>query len=120
MEFHLFNLIIMEENEDNIYGEFPTFLTSSGGYKTGLTKKFEKRKEWAAPNSKMIKAIIPGTIIDVFVKSGQNVKKGETLLILEAMKMQNQILMPFDGKIKKVFVKPDEKIPKHYLMLELV
>jgi biotin carboxyl carrier protein len=110
----------MEENEDNIYGEFPTFLTSSGGYKTGITKKFENRKEWAAPNPKMIKAIIPGTIIDVFVKSGQNVKKGETLLILEAMKMQNQILMPFDGKIKKVLVKPDEKIPKHYLMLELV
>jgi pyruvate carboxylase len=109
----------MDESEDNLYGEYPTFLISSGGYKTGITKKFANRKEWVAPDSNKIKAIIPGTIIDVFVKNGQNVKKGETLLILEAMKMQNQILMPFDGKIKKVCVKPDEKIPKNHLMIEV-
>jgi biotin carboxyl carrier protein len=35
------------------------------------------------------------------------------------MKMQNQIVMPFDGKIKKVYVKPDEKIRKNHLMIEL-
>lgn len=109
----------MENKEDKLYGDYPTFLTSSGGFRTNLTKKFINRKEWATPNPKMITAIIPGTIIDVYVKNGQKVKKGETLLILEAMKMQNQILMPFDGKIKQVYVKPDEKIPKNFLMLEL-
>jgi len=109
----------MEEIDEKNYGEFSTFLTSSGGYKTGLTKKFINRKEWIVPNPKKITAIIPGTIIDVYVKNGQKVKKGETLLILEAMKMQNQILMPFDGKINKIFVKPDEKIPKNHLMIEL-
>jgi pyruvate carboxylase len=108
----------MKEKDENI-AEYTTFLTGSGGFKTLLTEKYQNRKVWAEPDSKKITAIIPGTIIDVYVKSGQNVKKGETLLVLEAMKMQNQILMPFDGKIKKVFVKPDEKIPKHYLMLEL-
>ena len=40
-------------------------------------------------------------------------------MLLEAMKMQNQILMPFDGKIKNVHVKPDEKIAKNHLMIEL-
>ena len=110
----------MDELDEKLYGEFPTFLTSSGGYKTGITKKFENRKKWITPDPKKIAAIIPGTIIDVFVKNGQKVNKGETILILEAMKMQNQILMPFDGKIKKIYVKPDEKIPKNFLMIELL
>jgi biotin carboxyl carrier protein len=101
-------------------GEFPTLLTGSGKFHTQMTPKFEKRKVWETPNPKLIKAIIPGTIIDVYVKNGQEVKKGEILLILEAMKMQNQILMPFDGKIKKVWVKSDQKIPKNELMIELV
>ena len=109
----------MEEIEDKIYGEYPTLLISSGGFKTGLTKKFLNRKQWIKPDPNKITAIIPGTIIDVYVKNGQNVKKGETLLVLEAMKMQNQIIMPFDGKIKKVCVKPDERIPKNHLMIEL-
>jgi biotin carboxyl carrier protein len=109
----------MEEHDDNIQGEFSTLLTSSGGFKTSLTKKFINRKSWKVPNPKKITALIPGTIIDVYVKNGQKVKKGETLLILEAMKMLNQIIMPFDGKIKKVLVNPDEKIPKDHIMIEL-
>jgi pyruvate carboxylase len=109
----------MEEIDENIVGESATLLTSSGQYKTELTKKFVNRKNWTKPNPLMIYSIIPGTIIDVYVKNGQKVQKGETILVLEAMKMQNQILMPFDGKIKKVYIKPDEKIAKHHLMIEL-
>lgn len=110
----------MEPIEEKEYGEYPTLLISSGLYKTELTEKFKKRTNWEAPNPKKIFAIIPGTILDVFVKSGQEVKKGETLLILEAMKMQNQINMPFDGKIKKVYVKADEVIKKMHLMIEIL
>ena len=109
----------MDELEQNEYGEFPTLLTSSGQYKTELTKKFSARKKWQKPDPNKIAAVIPGTIIDVYVKKNQKVKKGETLLILEAMKMQNQILMPFDGKIVKVNVKPDDVIPKHFVMIEI-
>ena len=47
------------------------------------------------------------------------VKEGETLLLLEAMKMQNQIRMPFDGEIVKVHVKKDEIIPNRRLILEI-
>jgi biotin carboxyl carrier protein len=109
----------MEEFEDNQMGEFPTLLTSSGQYKTELTKKFENRKKWEKFNPLMIYSILPGTVIDVYVKNGQKVQKGETIMVLEAMKMQNQIVMPFDGKIKKVHIKPDETIPKNFLMIEL-
>jgi biotin carboxyl carrier protein len=109
----------MEEMDENNYGESFTLMIASGKYKTQITKKFQNRKVWVVPNPNLISAVIPGTIIDVYVKPGQSVKKGEVLLILEAMKMQNQILMPFDGKIKTINVKPDERIPKKFVMIEL-
>lgn len=109
----------MENIDEKDYGEYPTLLIGSGLYKTELTKKFENRAKWEVPDPRKIMAVIPGTILDVFVKNGQQVKKGETLLILEAMKMQNQILMPFDGKIKKLHVAPDDIVKKLQLMVEI-
>lgn len=109
----------MENIDEKDYGEYPTISISSGLYKTELTKSFRERKKWDVPNPKMIQSIIPGTILDVYVKPGQEVKKGETLLILEAMKMQNQITMPFNGKIKRVNVKPDEVVKKKHVMIEI-
>jgi biotin carboxyl carrier protein len=109
----------MEEMDENNFGEFPTILLAAGKFKTKVTRKFENRKPWKAPNSKNISAVLPGTIIDVLVKQGQTVKRGETLLILEAMKMQNQILMPFDGKIRKINVKPEDRVPKEFIMVEI-
>ncbi|MGF7140842.1 biotin/lipoyl-containing protein [Roseimarinus sediminis] len=109
----------MENIKEEEYGEYSTFSISSGLYRTELTEKFKKRLKWQAPDPKKIIAIIPGTILDVFVKPGQQVAKGEVLLLLEAMKMQNQITMPFDGKIKKVNVKADEVIKKLHLMIEI-
>jgi pyruvate carboxylase subunit B len=88
-------------------------------YKTRLTKKFTNRKKYEAPNIKDVKSYIPGTVIKVYAKKGRKKKKGETLLILEAMKMRNRILMPVDGKIKAVHVKEGEMIPKDFLMVEL-
>jgi len=109
----------MEEYENNLMGEYPMLLTSSGQYKTQLTKKYENRKKWVKFDPLMIYSVLPGTVIDVYVKNGQKVLKGEIIMVLEAMKMQNQILMPIDGKIKKVHIKPDETIPKNFLMIEL-
>ncbi len=109
----------MEEMDENNLGEFPTILLAAGKFKTRVTRKFENRKPWVAPNDKNVFAVLPGTIIDVFVKQGQTVKRGETLLVLEAMKMQNQILMPFDGKIKKINVKPEDRVTKEFIMVEI-
>lgn len=88
-------------------------------YKTEVTKKFEQRKPWVKPNPKYINSFIPGTIVEIFVKEGQKVKAGESLMILEAMKMKNLIEMPFDGVIKKIHVKEGEKVPNRLLMLEI-
>ena len=99
--------------------EMKTLIVQGAVYQTTLTKKFENRINYESPNENLIYSFIPGTIVDIFVKTGQKVKEGETLLLLEAMKMENQVRMPFDGKIVKVHIKKDEVIPKRHLMLEI-
>lgn len=88
-------------------------------YKTTYTRKFEERVNWEAPDVNMLYSFIPGTIIDIFVKPKQKLKEGDTILLLEAMKMQNQVRMPFDGEIVRINVKKDEVIPNRYLMVEI-
>ncbi|MGC9354872.1 MAG: biotin/lipoyl-containing protein [Mariniphaga sp.] len=99
--------------------EFKNLVVQGAVYKTTYTWKFENRVKWETPNPNHIYSFIPGTIIDIFVKPKEKVKEGETLLLLEAMKMQNQVRMPFDGEIVKIHVKKDEVIPKKFLMLEI-
>lgn len=69
-------------------------------------KKATPKKAPAAPTggSGSIPAPMPGTISDVKVSVGQSVAKGDILLILEAMKMENEILAPVDGTVKEVKV----------------
>ncbi len=96
-----------------------TLIIDGDKYRTKYNTKFEKRKIWKNPNPKKITSRIPGTIVKVYTKVGQEVKKGDPILILEAMKMKNKIIFHVDGKVKSVKVKEGEKIPKDYLMLEL-
>ncbi|GAB1415308.1 hypothetical protein MASR2M117_07140 [Paludibacter sp.] len=99
--------------------EFVDFAVTARKYKTLLTKKYQNRKVWIDPNPFEIQSFIPGTIIEISVKDGDVVEEGAPLLILEAMKMQNRIQMPFTAKIKKVNVKVGDRIPKDMLMIEL-
>ena len=66
-----------------------------------------------------LKAPMPGKILEVMVKTGDAVKAGDTLLILEAMKMQNAILASTKGIIKKVLIKEGDTTSKSDLLIEL-
>jgi biotin carboxyl carrier protein len=88
-------------------------------YRTRLNSKFENRDKWEYPDSRLVMSTIPGTIVEIFVKEGQEVEKGEKMLILEAMKMKNIILFQNGGKVKSIKVKKGEKVPKNFLMLEM-
>lgn len=88
-------------------------------YITEVPDRVANRKKWERPNPNHIKSFIPGTIVEIFVKEGQEVKAGECLMILQAMKMKNKILMPFDGIIEKIHVNEEEKVPNRMVMVEL-
>lgn len=66
-----------------------------------------------------IKAPMPGIILSINVKENQEVKEGETLLILEAMKMENAISAPKDGIIKSIIAKSGETVDKGELLIEM-
>ena len=67
----------------------------------------------------IIKAPMPGKIIDVLVREGSTVLRGEPLVILEAMKMQNEIISPVNGTIIKVLAKPNTNVMKDDLLVEI-
>ena len=81
-------------------------------YQTTYTRKFTQRKKYTPPDPNLISAIIPGAIIALNIKAGKAVKRGDTLLVLEAMKMKNDILAPRDGIIEKVFVQLGSQVAK--------
>ena len=66
-----------------------------------------------------IKAPMPGKIIDVLVREGSTVVKGEPVVILEAMKMQNELLSPANGTVVKVTAKSNANVMKDDLLVEI-
>lgn len=87
-------------------------------YRTLYTRKYEMRKPFEPSDPKKIRAFIPGIIRKVYVKAGSRVKAHDKLVILEAMKMKNHILAPFDGKIKQVYVKEGANVAKNEILVE--
>lgn len=73
----------------------------------------EKKKE------KDIKAPMPGLILNILVSEGQEVKEGDALLVLEAMKMENMLLASTDGIIKKIHIKQTEAVDKKQMLIEM-
>jgi acetyl/propionyl-CoA carboxylase alpha subunit len=67
-----------------------------------------RRAERAAPGS--LEAPMPGKVIKVSVAVGQRVKKGEEILVVEAMKMENQLRAPRDGTVVRLAAKPGDMV----------
>lgn len=81
-----------------------------------------KKMGYSSGSAKMVNSInapMPGIIIDIQVKKGQKVKKGDELLVLEAMKMENSILCPKDAVIKNVLVDVGQTVDKNKLLIDL-
>ncbi len=74
----------------------------------------------AAPQGGMqVKSPLPGSIIKVLVSVGQAVKKGDTLLTLESMKMENTVAAECDGTVKQVAVQPGQNVMQDDLLVVL-
>ena len=99
--------------------QFSEIALEGGTYETLLTKKFTQRKPYAPDDPKAIKALIPGVVGEIHTGVGKRVRKGDTLMILDAMKMLNRIKAPQDGTIKTIRVALGEKLTKGQILLEL-
>ncbi|MDD2475597.1 MAG: biotin carboxylase N-terminal domain-containing protein [Dysgonamonadaceae bacterium] len=70
-------------------------------------------------NGAAVTAPIPGKIIEVNIQEGQLLKAGDTLMVLEAMKMENSIQMPQDGIVKKILIKQGNQVKANELLVEI-
>ena len=66
---------------------------------------------------KDIKAPMPGLVVDVRLKEGDSVQKGDALIVLQAMKMENILKSPTDAVIKKIHIKKGDAIEKNQVMI---
>ena len=73
----------------------------------------------AAAAGAQVKSPLPGSVVKVCVNEGQDVKKGDTLLILESMKMENPILAEQDGKVAQVAVAAGQTVMQDDLLVVL-
>ncbi|MFW5804497.1 MAG: acetyl-CoA carboxylase biotin carboxyl carrier protein subunit, partial [bacterium] len=83
-----------------------------------------KRKRFLKKNlgeSKLesLLAPMPGKIVDILVEDDATIKEGDPLLVLEAMKMQNEISSHISGKIKSINVKPGDTVNKDDILVEI-
>jgi biotin carboxyl carrier protein len=80
-------------------------------------KYLEKFKQ--VSKVEIIAAPMPGKVVELLVEENARVKEGESILILEAMKMQNEIIAVVAGKIKKIHVKPGDSVTKDEALMEI-
>jgi biotin carboxyl carrier protein len=88
-------------------------------YQTRISNKFTNRKPYQPADPRIILSFIPGTVLEIFIKPGQLVSKGDILMILDAMKMQNKLKCSMDGKVKSIAVQKGDKVSKGTVLLVL-
>jgi pyruvate carboxylase subunit B len=101
------------------HADLKTFRVDCQTYHTKLTKKFENREVWEKPDPREVYAYIPGSVVSVLVKEGDNVSAGAGLLTFEAMKMMCTLTMPYDGVVTKIHVKAGDRIRKSRVLVEI-
>lgn len=67
-----------------------------------------------------IKAPMPGLVLNISVVEGQEIQKGDNLLVLEAMKMENMLKSVTEGVVKKIHVSKGDKVEKNQVLIEFV
>ena len=82
--------------------------SKSGDVLFKILPKFETVKKVSIDGG--LNAPMPGKVVEVKIKKGARIKKGDTLVILEAMKMEHKVLAPSDGKVKEILIHKDEQV----------
>ncbi len=77
----------------------------------------QQKQSSTSENGYKVKSLMQGVIIDVKVTTGQNVKKGQALAILETMKMENEIVSPIDGTITKIYINKQDTVENQEVIM---
>ena len=68
---------------------------------------------------KLVKSPLPGKILEILVKEGQKISQGQSLFILESMKMHNDIVSEYDGTIKSILTNTNQIVSSNENIMEL-
>ncbi len=98
--------------------DFEELYVGGSTYSTRVTPKYARRKAFRPNNAREIRAVIPGQIRKLLVTPGQQVDRADTLLIMDAMKMQNPVQALRPGTVKKIHVNEGQVVPKGELLIE--
>ena len=99
--------------------KFSEIALENGTFETRVTRKFQGRKLYEKHDPRIIKAVIPGIVAAIETAVGNAVKQGDTMMILEAMKMLNRIKAQTHGTVKAIRVAPGEKVAKGQVLIEI-
>lgn len=109
ISWHGDRVILAKGESAAVIDQGNTKLVSFRGAQYKVERRVSNGKASAAGSGEM-RAMMPGQITDVRVTIGDQVEKGQTLLVLEAMKTQQPFLAPFDGVVKSVSVSKGEQV----------
>jgi len=96
----LYSIVVEDEREKRLRASFGSSHQTSGEF--------------------YLKAPMPGLVVSVPVKDGQEVSKGDLLVILESMKMQNELKSPRDGKVSRIRVQVGDNVERRQTLLSVI
>lgn len=70
-------------------------------------------------DAQSVTAPLPGLIVDIMVNENDTVKAGQNLILMEAMKMENQIAAAHDGRVKRIYVKKGDSVSEGDVLVEI-
>lgn len=98
--------------------KFDEFYLENTVYYTRIPDAYKNREAYKPLNEKLLKAFIPGTIRAITVKVGDEVVVGDSLMTLDAMKMNNNVQALFAGKVKIISVIEGDMVRKNQILIE--
>jgi biotin carboxyl carrier protein len=111
-------LLIMARDKDkkHVWLDGRTYLIQSGKEEQRLAERGDDR---AQKGKSVVTAPMPGKVVKVNVAEKEAVRKNQTLAIVEAMKMENEIKSPLEGFVKKIYVSPGDLVDSEKPLFEL-
>jgi biotin carboxyl carrier protein len=111
--------IKLEEGNWKISIEGRTYTVETGGSERKTSRKRRAEKSSGASGSGIISSAIPGKIVAIMASEGDDVEEGDVVIVLEAMKMQNEIKAGIIGSVKKIMCKPGERVEANMPLMEI-